>query len=576
MPSGPLIFPSAPPAAASPSPSRRRDLVAGLCVAGLLLPEAVAYAGLAHLPVAHALTGILVGLLLYALFGGSRFAIVSPTSSSATLAAAAVLTMPGFAGKAEHGHYVQALLALVLLAGLILCLLAWAKQGALSAFVSRPVLRGFAFALAVTIVIKQLPDALGLSLPAGVRHDPLQILAYVLGHPQQWHGLSVWVALAAGVCLALLRPRPRVPAALVVIVLAIAAAAGLDLRALGVAEVGAVDALRFAPSLPELPVAEWLQLAELAFGLVVLLFAESWGSMRTLALAHGDRLEPNRELLVLGACNIGSALFQGMPVGAGFSACAANAAAGATSRRAGVVALGAIVLVLLFALPALHFLPRPVLAVAVIGALFHALNPAPLLALWRMNRDRTLMITAVAAVILFGVLHGMLAAIALSLVDALRRFSQPVVHELGELDDSRNYVILGGGAQPKPGLLVLRPEEPLFFASAERVEAEVMGRVAPGDGISTVILSLEESSDLDSTAVECLQELDQRLRACGKALVLSRVKESVRELLQGWDPQGLGAPERMFWSVADAVQASLMAAPVSPSASTAAAASASG
>ena len=531
------------------------DWVAGLCVAGILLPEAVAYAGLARLPVSCALTAVLVGLALYALFGGSRFAIVSPTSSTATLSAAAVLSLPGAASGVFYG---QALLALVVLAGGILCLLSWARQGSLSAFVSRPVLRGFAFALALSIVIKQLPDALGLQLPAGVGHDPFPILLYALSHAQLWHGPSVSVSLLAGLGVLLLRRWPRVPAAMVLIVLSIAAAAVLDLKAQGVAEVGAVPALRFAPGLPQLALADWLQLAELAFGLVVLIFAESWGSMRTLALAHGDRLDPNRELLVLGACNLGSALLQGMPVGAGFSASAANAAAGAVSRLSGAVALGVIALALLFALPALHLLPRPVLAVAVIGALVHALDPKPLLALWRMNRDRLLLLAAIVAVLVLGVMHGMLAAIALSLLAALKRFSEPVVHELGELGQSRNFVVInnGNGAQPAPGLLVLRPEEPLFFASAERVMAEVLNLVAQRPELRCVVLSLEESSDLDSTAVECLQELAKRLNETGQSLLLSRVKEAVRELLQAWDPQGLGAPERMFWSVADAVQAS--------------------
>src|SRR5450432_2897135 len=141
------------------------DLGAGLCVAGLLIPEAVAYAGLAHLPVAHALTAALVGLLAYALFGGSRFAIVAPTSSTATLAAAAALTVPA-------APYADAFVAIAGLAGFILILLAAGRQGQLSAFVSRPVLRSFAFALAITIVVKQLPDALGLSPVAGSTSNP--------------------------------------------------------------------------------------------------------------------------------------------------------------------------------------------------------------------------------------------------------------------------------------------------------------------------------------------------------------------------------------------------------------------
>ena len=551
------VAPASAPHALNARGSRWRDLGAGLCVAGLLLPEAVAYSGLARLPVAHALTATLVGLALYAIFGGNRFAVVAPTSSTATLSAAAVVGLSTGATAIDPAAYAQTLLALTLLAGLALMLLAVARQGQLSAFVSRPVLRGFAFALAVTIVIKQLPDALGLHLPNGLGSDPLRVLLFAASHSQAWHLPTMAVAVIAALAVVGLRRWPKLPASMIVIVLAIGAAYLMDLNARGVAEVGAVERPSMHLSLPDLPLTEWLQITELAFGLVVLIFAESWGSMRSMALAHGDAIDANRELMVLGACNVSAALLQGMPVGAGFSATSANSAAGATSRWAGVVALAVIAATLAVALPAVHLLPRPVLAVAVISALWHALNPRPLLEVWRMRRDRVLIVGAVAAVLAVGVSHGMLFAIALSLLVALRRFSQPVVHELGELGSSRNFVVLEGhpGTAAVPGLLILRPEEPLFFASAERVVTEVMARAANRNDVNSVILSLEESSDLDSTAVECLLELDHRLQANGKVLVLSRVKDSVRELLSRWDPQGVGNVDRMHWSVADAVAA---------------------
>ena len=535
--------------------SRWSDLGAGLCVAGLLIPEAVAYSGLAGLPVVNALAATMIGLTIYALFGGSRFAIVSPTSSSATLSAAAVLTIPGTAGAENAGLYLQAFLALVLLAGMTLALLAWAKQGQLSAFVSRPVLRGFAFALAITIVIKQLPDALGFVLPHGVGVDPFRLLFFTVTHMGDWHLPSLLIALAAGALIVGLRRWPQIPASMMVIVLAIFAASALDLKSFGVTEVGTVLRPTWHLALPQLEWSDWLRLGELAFGLVVLIFAESWGSMRTLSLSHGGTLDANRELLVIGGANVMTALMQGVAVGAGFSASSANAAAGAKTRWAGAAALAVIAAALAFALPVLHLLPRPVLAVAVISALWHALSPVPLVAVWRMNRDRLLIVGSVAAVLFFGVLHGMLAAIALSLAAALKRFSQPVLHELGELGTSRDFVVLDGhmDAAAVPGLLILRPEEPLFFASAERVVLEVMRAVHCRPEVKTVVLSMEESSDIDSTAAECLLELNKRLRDEGKTLVLARVKDAVRELLAYLDPKGLGNPDFMYWSVADAV-----------------------
>jgi MFS superfamily sulfate permease-like transporter len=532
------------------------DGVAGLCVAGLLLPEAVAYAGLAHLPAGHALTAVVIGLAVYALWGGSRFAIVAPTSSTATLAAAAAVSMTGAYSLASAAAYRQVVVALVLLSGMLLMLLAAARQGQLSSYVSRPVLKGFAFALALSIVVKQLPDALGLELPAAVRADPFSLLYFALTQLQLWHLPSVLLALAAGGLMLWLRRWSRVPASLLVMLLSIGLTRLPGWPSLAVQQVGAVAAPAFAIGLPQLQLSEWLRAGELAFGLVMLVFAESWGSMRTQALVHGDTLNADRELMVLGACNAAAGLLQGMSVGAGFSATSANAAAGAVSRKAGAFALVAVLLALLLALPALQLLPRPVLAVAVISALWHALSVRPLLQVWRMNRDRWLLLAAVLAVLLLGVLDGMLAAIALSVLGALHRFSQPVVHELGELGNSRNYVDVQvqQGASAQPGLLILRPEEPLFFGSAERVMGEVLRLARLRANLHTLILSLEESADLDSTAVDCLMELRHSLQSEGKTLLLARVKTTVRALLQHVDPQGLGHDAQLFWSVADAVE----------------------
>ena len=158
----------------------------------------------------------------------------------------------------------------------------------------------------------------------------------------------------------------------------------------------------------------------------------------------------------------------------------------------------------------------------------------------------------------------MLAAIALSLIAALRRFSQPVVHELGQLGTSRNFVVLDGhtDAATVAGVMILRPEEPLFFASAERVAADVLMAAGNKPSVKFVILSLEESSDLDSTAAECLLELYKRLKNNGQQLTLARVKGPVRELLAHLSPNELGTADRMFWSVADAVEFSISQQPL--------------
>ena len=198
------------------------------------------------------------------------------------------------------------------------------------------------------------------------------------------------------------------------------------------------------------------------------------------------------------------------------------------------------------------------LAVVVIHALLHSLNPKPLITTWRTGRDRLAMGGAVLAVLALGVLDGMLVGVGLSLLSALRRFSQPLLHELGELPNTRDYIVVDGRPQVLrlPGMTVLRPEEPMFFANADRVCIAAIDALPADHSTKVMVLSLEESSDLDSTAMESLLELDQRLSGRGVTLVLSRVKDSVRELLRAQAPQGLGRDDRLYWSVADAVDAS--------------------
>jgi MFS superfamily sulfate permease-like transporter len=446
---------------------------------------------------------------------------------------------------------------LVCLSGALLALLGLAGQGQIAAFVSRPVLRGFAFALAATIVIKQLPDALGLSLPASITHDPIHLLTAVVQRAAQWHGPSMGVALAASGVMLLLKPWRAIPAAMVTIVLAISVGVMLDLPAWGVREVGDITPPQWHWSVPDLSQSQWMRMGELTFGLVLIVFAESWGSMRSLALAHGDSLNPNRELVALGACNLAVGLMQGMPVGAGFSASTANASAGAKSRWAGVVTLAVIALAVVFALPAVHLLPRPVLAVVVIHALLHALDPRPLFQAWRLNRDRIAMLGAVLAVLMLGVLHGMLVGVGLSLLMALHRFSVPSLHALGELPGTRDFIVAQGRSDLTlhDNIVILRPEEPLFFANIDKVCQAIVQWPQLAHPAKVVVLSLEESSDLDSTAFEALMELDQRLAQQGQTLVLSRVKESVRLLFEQHAGERWQGSQRLFWSVSDAVDA---------------------
>jgi len=522
------------------------DAVAGLSVAFILLPEAVAYAAIAHLPIQHAIIAALVGLLCYAGLGKSHFAIVAPTSSAAALLVAVVLSLHPVDSNAAKGFGV----ALVILTGLGLIILAKAGLGRLSAFVSRPVLHGFSFALAVTIIIKQLPIVLGIKVTAS---NPFLIIVEVIQHAHEWGLWSAAIGCSALILLWILKRWRNVPGAFVVLILGVGLSETINLANFNVTTLGPLLLSPPNLSVPQLPLEKWLQLAELACGLLIIIVAESWGSIRSLSLIHGNVIEPNRELLALGTANLVSGLFQGMPVGAGFSASAANEQAGAQSKMAGLSAAAVLFLMVVFGKGWIALIPEPIVAAAVINALSHSLNPQALIHLWRMDRDQYLALAAILAVLVFGVLHGMLIAVGLSLASAIRSFSQPVVRELAELGHSRDYVDRENhpNARTHTKLLILRPEEPLFFASVEGILAEVQLRLTSRTDVQILIISLEQSANLDSTAAECLIELADELKRQNKVLLLARVKDRIRRLLLKLAKAQF--KDKLFWSVEDAV-----------------------
>ena len=525
------------------------DLVAGLSIAGLLLPEAVAYSGIAGLPPQAGVIALFAGLLVYGLFGGSRFAIASATSSSAAVLFAATSSIPG----ADAATRLALGTGIVLLAGAFFVIAGIAKLGAVSSLIAKPVLRGFALGLALTIVARQLPKVLNVQPAHG---DFFRLVAGVVADWRYWNLAGAAMALVA---LALLRGLARwraVPAALLVIVCGIALDASGLCHAWGVAAVGPISLDFSHPGLPQLARAQWLGLGKLAFAMALILYAESYGSIRIFAMRHGDSVPANRDLLALGGANLLSALFQGMPVGAGYSATSANESAGAQSRAAGIVAGIAVLLAVLTLLPWIARTPEPLLAAIVIHAVGHMLNPATLRPYFRWRRDRLVVLVAVAAVLLLGVLDGLLAAIGVSLLLLLRGFSRTTVSWLGRLGQSHDYVDTGRHPEAvvPPGVLIARPEVPLFFGNADAVFASIRARIDATPALQRMVLSLEESPDLDATAIEALCDFAAYVRVRGAHLSLARVKDKVRDLLAKVDSPDLPAAVYAPWSVDDAVQ----------------------
>ncbi len=522
------------------------DLLAGLSIAGLLLPEAVAYSGLASLPPQAGVIALFAGLTCYGLIGRSRFAIVTATSSSAAVLASATL----FLGGTDPLLRAAFAAFLVIGTGLAFVLAAGLRLGAISSLIARPVLRGYTFGLALVIVVKQWPHLVGLHTHSTGFFSLLLEIAHSFA---AWHLASLACGLVALAGLFALERLPRVPGALVVIIASIAAAGALAAR--GVALTGPIRLALGLPTFVLPPGTHWLALVEFSLALMFILFAESYGSIRTYALKHEDPVQPNRDLLALGVANIVSGLLQGTPVGAGYSGTSANDAAGAVSRFSGLCAAAVVgVLVLLF-LPWIERIPEPVLAAIVIHAVSKSLRLSVFANYFRWQRDRTIAIASVLAVMFLGVMNGLLAAIVFSIAMLLRSLAKPRVAVLGKVG-GHDYVSTARfpHALTPADVLVIRPEEPLFFANAEPILTQVRALALGQPAAKLLVLSLEESPDLDSTALETLAEFCTWFAARGGEVRVARLKESAREALLRAGVAQLHAGTLDYSSVDDAVR----------------------
>ena len=530
------------------------DVVAGISIAGLLLPEAVAYSSIGNLPPQAGVVALFSGLICYGVLGRSRFAIVAATSSSAAVMAAATSSLAG----GDAALRITLGVGLILLTGAFFVAASVAKLGGISAFIAKPVLRGFAFGLSLLIIIKQLPKIVGIH----PKHpDFLRFAIELFQRIEQWNGYGFALAAVALALLFGLSRARRSPSALLVIALAVGLGYVIDLKVYGIELVGPINLALTAPTIPDLDRTQWLRLAELAVAMVLILYAESFSSIQTYAIKHGDETSPNRDLLALGAANVLSGLFHGMPTGAGFSATSANEAAGAQSRRSGWVCLAVALLVALTLLPELSRTPEPVLAAIVIYAVSHSLKLAVFRPYFMLRRDRLVVVASALCVLLFGVLDGLLAGIGISLIMMLRSWSRSSVSRLGRIGSGHDFVSVTTHPEATPivGVLILRPEAPLFFANVIRVLHDVQQALAVLSDVRTLIISMEESPDLDSTSIEALADFAKLNAAAGRGLILTRLKAAAQDVLLRANIESLPATALMDLSVDDAVDAALHA-----------------
>ena len=528
----------------------RPDLIGGLTAAAVVIPKAMAFATIARLPVEVGLYTALVPMVAYALLGTSRPLSVSTTTTIAVLTGSALATV-------AHGAGVDLLVVaatLALMVGLVLLAAAVLRLGFVANFISAPVLVGFKSGIGCVIVVDQLPKLLGLHIEkTGFLRDTLAILAHL---PQtSLATLAVSVAILV-LIFGLEHFVPRAPAPLVAVAAAVAASALLDLPAHGVATVGAVPTGLPSVRWPDLALVQALWLP--AVGIALMSFTESIAAARAFAERDEPLPEPNRELFALGVANAAGGLLGAMPAGGGTTQTAINRRAGARSQAAELVTAASTLATLLLLAPSTRWMPQAVLAAVVTWYSLELIQPKQFLAIRRVRTTEfRWSVIAFAGVILLGTLQGIVVAVVDSLLSLAHQAYSPPLYTVARKRGTAVFRPVGPDHpddQSWPGLLLLRIEGRLFFANAQRIADLIW---AQQQRASAQVLAIDCSAviDVEYTAIEVLEQLDDKLRRNGCQLWLADMTRSVFDVVER---SGIGAQighQRMFLNLQAAVEA---------------------
>ena len=524
-----------------------KDVVAGLVLSALLVPQGMAYADLAGLPAVTGLYTSILCLLAYAVFGPSRVLVLGPDSSLGPMIAATILPLMLAGGDPARAVALASLLAV--LVGVIMVAAGLAKFGFVADLLSKPTQIGYMNGLALTIIVGQLPKLLGFSVDA----DGLvaEARAFVSGLAQGDANATaavVGVASLAGILL-LNRLLPKLPSVLIVVVLAAAAVNALDLQEHGVDTVGVIPQ-GFPPF--TVPAVTWGDLPPLLLGalaIAVVALADTMSTASAFAARRGEQVRGNQEMVGIGAANIAAGFFQGFPVSTSGSRTAVAEQAGSRSQVTGVVGAGVITLVLVFATGAMEFVPQPTLGAIVIVAALSLADVAGTRRLWRQRRmEFALSVIALLGVALLGVLPGILIAVGLSILNVFRRTWWPHHTELGRVEgvaglhDTERYP----DAELLPGLVVYRFDAPLIFANARMFGEAMRGIAQEHQDLRWIVIAAEPITDVDTTASDMLHELDLWLNERGVSLVFAEMKDPVREKIERYELTDTIDPAHFF------------------------------
>jgi SulP family sulfate permease len=520
------------------------DAVAALIVTIMLIPQSLAYALLAGLPAEVGLYASVAPLVLYAIFGTSRALAVGPVAVASLMTAAAIGELAATGSPA----YWTAAMTLALLSGLMLVTMGLLRLGFLANFLSHPVISGFISASGILIALSQVKTLLGVKASGQTVPEMLGSLLPQLGSAS---GLTLAIGLAATAFLwwvrkglkpllrrAGLGPRLADLLAKAGPVMAIAVTTGLTWamgwQEAGVRVVGTIPQglPPFTP--PVFDAALWRELAVPALLISIVGFVESVSVGQTLAAKRRQRIEPDQELVALGASNVGAAMTGGFPVTGGFSRSVVNFDAGAQTPAAGVFTAVGILLASLFLTPALYFLPQATLAATIVVAVLSLVDFGIFKRTWAYSKPDFAAVAATLVITLLGgVEAGLVAGVGLSIVLFLWRTSRPHIATVGLIPGTEHFRnVARHEVLTDPAVLTLRVDESLYFANARSLEDHVNDAVAGRPALRHLVLMCSAVNAIDASALESLEAIDHRLKDAGIVLHLSEVKGPVMDRLQ--------------------------------------------
>lgn len=505
----------------------RSDLVAGLVLAAILVPQGMAYAELAGLPAVTGLYTTIACLVGYALMGASRVLVLGPDSSVSPLIFAAILPL-GAADDPETAIALAGMLAI--LTGLILVGIGVAKLGFVADLLSKEVQVGYMNGLGITIIVGQLPKLCGFSTNADNFIDEVKAF---FENIDQTHSTTLAVGLATlAVLLVLPRVTRKLPAILIAIVGATVFSAVLDLSRRGVDTVGALPQGLPTPQIPWTQASDIGPLLLAALGIALVSLTDTIATSTSFGARRGEEVRPDQEMIGLGTANLAAGFFQGFSVSTSGSRTAVAEQTGSKSQLTGLVGAAVVAILLLFLNGLLADLPQTALAAVVITAALSLMDLAALARYWRVRRTALLLsVVASLGVIFFGVLQGILIAIVLSIFLFFRRNWWPHGAVLGRAADGTWHDITADlQVSEEPGIVVYRWEAPLFFANAGMFHDQVRKLVRTKEA-RWVVLQCEAITDIDVTAAEMLDQADKQLNTRGVHMAFVELRGRLQDLV---------------------------------------------